>query len=181
MTICTGVCWSPARLVEEGVIPLAEAKCPLCGQQGVDEGHLFCECPKVLAHPHPSVQKSNRFCAEYMRHKNDPKSRALYWGGILPENETKTMDHILETEESLGDINEYGGEEATIYTDGSGGIRSKDEAAQMWVGMGISAKRITNPGQIWCQRSTRRTTNGPKGRTKGHPPLSENYQASQNN
>ena len=40
MTICTGACWSPARLVEEGIIPPEEATCPLCGKQGVDEVHL---------------------------------------------------------------------------------------------------------------------------------------------
>ena len=37
------------------------------------------------------------------------------------------MDNILETEESVGDIHEFSGNDATIYTDGSGGIRSKDK------------------------------------------------------
>ena len=61
MTICTGACWSPARLVEEGVIPLAEAKYPLCGQQGVDEGHLFWECPKCWLTPTPPYKNQIGF------------------------------------------------------------------------------------------------------------------------
>ena len=69
MTICTGACWSPARLIEEDIIPTEEAICPLCRKHGVDEGHLFWECPKVLDHPHPAIQKSNRFCADYIRDK----------------------------------------------------------------------------------------------------------------
>ena len=48
MTICTGACWSPARLVEEGIIKEDEAKCPLCGEKGADEGYLFWECQKVM-------------------------------------------------------------------------------------------------------------------------------------
>ena len=28
MTICTGACWSPARLAEEGIVQPEEAKCP---------------------------------------------------------------------------------------------------------------------------------------------------------
>ena len=41
MIICSGACWSPVRLAEEGIIKDEEAKCPLCGEQGADEGHLF--------------------------------------------------------------------------------------------------------------------------------------------
>ena len=67
MTICAGACWSPARLHEEGIITVEEAVWPLCGQQGADEGHLFWECPKIIENRHPSIQKSNRFCAEYSR------------------------------------------------------------------------------------------------------------------
>ena len=37
MTICTGACWSLARLAEEGIITSNEAKCPLCGILGADE------------------------------------------------------------------------------------------------------------------------------------------------
>ena len=46
MTICTGACWSPARLHEEGIITAEEAVCPLCGHQMADEGHLFLGMPK---------------------------------------------------------------------------------------------------------------------------------------
>ena len=46
MTICTGACWSPARLLEEDIIPTEEAICPLCGKHGVDEGHVFWGMPK---------------------------------------------------------------------------------------------------------------------------------------
>ena len=45
----------------------------------------------------------------------------------MSEKETTPMDTILETEESLGNIHEYSGTEATIFTDGSGGKRSKDK------------------------------------------------------
>ena len=127
MTICTGACWSPARLLEEGIIPQEEAVCPLCGEQGADEGHLYWECPKVLENPHPAIQKTNKFCSEYYRYKADPKKLTLYWRGLVSEQETTPMDPILETEEPLGDIHEYSGTEATIYTDGSGGKRSKDK------------------------------------------------------
>ena len=75
----------------------------------------------------PAIQKSNRFCADYQRDKNHPKNLTLYRRGIVSAKETTPMDTILETEEWLGDIHEYSGEEATIYTDGSGGRRSKDK------------------------------------------------------
>ena len=39
MTRCTGACWSPARLAEDGIITREEAKSPLCGEQDADEGH----------------------------------------------------------------------------------------------------------------------------------------------
>ena len=41
ITICTGACWSPANLLEEGMITPEEAQCTLCGQIDADEGHLF--------------------------------------------------------------------------------------------------------------------------------------------
>ena len=59
MTICTGACWSPARLLEEGIIKPEEAVCPLCGQQDADEGHLFLGMPQSHGGPtprHPKVQ-----------------------------------------------------------------------------------------------------------------------------
>ena len=65
MTICSAECWSPARLLEEGIIKAEEAIRPLCGHPEADEGHLFWECPKVLENRHPPKQKSNKFCAEY--------------------------------------------------------------------------------------------------------------------
>ena len=71
MTICAGACWSPARLLEEGIITAGEAVCPLCGHQQADEGHLFWECPKVQENKHPAIQKSNKLCAEYSRCKGD--------------------------------------------------------------------------------------------------------------
>ena len=61
MTICSGACWSPARLLEEGIITAEDAVCPLCGQPEADEGHLFWECPKVMESRHPAIQKSNKF------------------------------------------------------------------------------------------------------------------------
>ena len=61
MTICTGVCWSPARFVEAGIIQEDEAVCPQYGAHAVDEGHLFWEWPNVKESSHPAIQKSNRF------------------------------------------------------------------------------------------------------------------------
>ena len=104
MTICTGACWSPARLHEEGIITAEEAVCPLCGQEMADEGHLFWECPKVQENKHPAIQRSNKFCAEYMKCKGDEKSRTLFWRGLVSEQDTKPYDHIIETSENLGDI-----------------------------------------------------------------------------
>ena len=107
MTICTGACWSPARLYEEGIIKIDEAKCPLCGHEMADEGHLFWECPKVQENNHPDIQRSNKFCAEYLRIKGDESNRTLYWRGLVSEQDTKPLDQIIETTEDLGDIYIY--------------------------------------------------------------------------
>ena len=106
MTICTGACWSPARLLEEGIINPEEAVCPLCGHQGADEGHLFWECPKVMENKSPAIQKSNRCCAEYSRIKADPKCRSLYWRGLVSEQETIPMGHICDTADILKPISQ---------------------------------------------------------------------------
>ena len=127
MTRCSGACWSPARLLEEGIITAEEAVCPSCGHKEVDEGHLFWECPEVMENRHPSKQKSNSFCAEYSRCKHDPTCRALYWGGLVSEQETTPAGQIFDTVESLGPITEYEDTKVTIFTDGSGGKRTKDK------------------------------------------------------
>ena len=56
MTICTGACWSPARLAEEGMIKPEKAKCPLCGVQDADERRLFWECPKIMEATRPQYK-----------------------------------------------------------------------------------------------------------------------------
>ena len=127
MTICTGACWSPARLYEEGIITAEEAVCPLCGHEMADEGHLFWECPKVQENKHPAIQRSNKFCAEYIRNKGDENSRTLYWRGLVSENDTKPYDHIMATSESLGNIQTCEDKDIIIFTDGSGGKRTKDK------------------------------------------------------
>ena len=65
MSIQTGALWSPQRL-QEADIPAENGahKCPLCGKEGTDEGHLFWECPKVCQNPDARIQKTNRYCDE---------------------------------------------------------------------------------------------------------------------
>ena len=127
MTICTGACWSPARLLDEGIISAEEANCLLCGHPEADEGRLFCECPKVMEGSHPAIHKSNRSCAEYRRIKADPKCRSLYWRGLVSEQETTPMGHIFDTADILKPISECLDPKVTVFTDGSGGKRTKDK------------------------------------------------------
>ena len=51
MTICTGACWSPARLAEEGIIEEDEAKCQLCGELGQMRATSFGDANKLWKHP----------------------------------------------------------------------------------------------------------------------------------
>ena len=99
MNTYAGACWSPARLLEEGIITAKEAVCPRCGHQQADEGYLYWECPKVQENKLPAIQKSNKFCAEYSRCKGDVKNRTLYWRGLVSEQETIPSGPILETVE----------------------------------------------------------------------------------
>ena len=124
MTICSGACWSSARLLEEGIITAEDAVCPLCGQPEADEGHLYWECPKVMEAPHLAIQPSNRFCAEYSREKADIKSRTLYWRGLVSEEETTPMGHIFDTADILKPISGCQDTKVTIFNDGSGGKRT---------------------------------------------------------
>ena len=75
-SITPGALWCPARLEEAG-IPRAEGevahKCPLCGAHAIDEGHLFWEYPKLLQSTDVTIQKTNRYCAEYRRTGLDNK------------------------------------------------------------------------------------------------------------
>ena len=127
MTICTGACWSPARLLEEGIITAEEAKCPLCGHPEADEGRLFWECPRVMEARHPAIQKSNRFCAEYSRCRNDSACRSLYWRGLVSEQETTPIGQIYDTADILKPISECQDNKVTVFIDGSGGKRTKDK------------------------------------------------------
>ena len=76
---------------------------------------------------HPSIQKSNRFCAEYSRCKGDPKNRTLYWRGLVSELETSPAGQIFDTVETLRHISECEDTKVTIFTDGSSGKRTKDK------------------------------------------------------
>ena len=87
----------------------------------------FWECPKVTENRHPSIQNSNRFCAECSRCKNDSKCRTLCWRGLVSEQETTAVGPILDTVETLGPISECEDSEVTIYTDRSGGKPTKDK------------------------------------------------------
>ena len=62
-----------------------------------------------------------------MRCKGDEKSRTLFWRGLISEHDTKPYDHIIETSESLGNIKTCCETKITIFTDGSGGRRTKDK------------------------------------------------------
>ena len=58
MSIQSGALWSPQRLEEAGIeAENGVHKCPLCGKEGTDEGHLFWECPKVCQTLMPGYKK----------------------------------------------------------------------------------------------------------------------------
>ena len=76
---------------------------------------------------HPAIQKSNRFCAEYSREKADIKCRTLYWRGLVSEEETTPMGHIFDTVDISKPISECQDSKVTVFTDGSGGKRTKDK------------------------------------------------------
>ena len=177
MTICTGACWSPARLLEEGMITPDEATCPLCGHQGADEGHLFWKCPKVMEAKHPAIQKSNRFCAEYSRIKEYIKCRTLYWRGLVSEGETTPMGHIFDTADLLKPILECQESKITVFTDGSVGKRTKDKRLRRcgwaWVAPVPGSNEEVQygaRGALWG------ITNSPEGGIACNPSLSEQPQ-----
>ena len=123
MNICTGACWSPARLLEGGIIMPEEAACPRCGHM-LMKATYFWECPKVMEAQHPAIRKSNKFFAEYCRIKADIKCRTLYWRGLVSEEETP-MGHIFDTADILKPISECQDSNVTVFTDGSGGNAPK--------------------------------------------------------
>ena len=49
MSILTGALWSPQRLLQQEIVTPEDegAHCPICGEHGADEGHLFWECPGI--------------------------------------------------------------------------------------------------------------------------------------
>ena len=58
MSIESGVLWCPARWEEAGIPHEGEGhKCPVCGKDGTDEGHLFWECPKVCQNLDAIIKK----------------------------------------------------------------------------------------------------------------------------
>ena len=94
------------------------------------------ECPKVIEHGHPAIHKSNKFCAEYSRCKGDPKSRTLFWRGLVSEQDTTPTGPILDTIETLGPIEECTESKVTIFTDGQGGKEPKTKDCANVVGHG---------------------------------------------
>ena len=116
----------PSQLARRGHSIGGRGHMPTLRTQGADEGHLFWECPKVMESRHPAIQKSNRFCAEYSRCKNDPACRTLYWRGLVSEQETTPMAQIFETIEILTPITECCDKNIVVFTDGSGGKNSDD-------------------------------------------------------
>ena len=87
MSIQSGALWSPQRLQEAGIEAESGVhKCPLCGKEGTDEGHLFWECPKVCQNPDARLQKTNRYCDEYRR--SGLSMKCYWWRGIQPLEET---------------------------------------------------------------------------------------------
>ena len=58
MSIQFGALWSPQRLDAAGIAAEGGVhKCPLCGKEGTDEGHLFWECPKSAKTLMPESKK----------------------------------------------------------------------------------------------------------------------------
>ena len=60
MSILTGALWPPQRLVEQDIIGSEDegAFCPICGEHGADEGHIFWECPGIQSGNHPIIIKN---------------------------------------------------------------------------------------------------------------------------
>ena len=79
MSIMSGALWPPKRLIENKIIDEdgTAAYCPICGEHGVDEGHLFWECPGIQSGSHPIIPKTNRYCREYCSN-NTEENRCWY-------------------------------------------------------------------------------------------------------
>ena len=62
MSIMSGAMWPPSRLLENKIIPEDDpgAYCSICGEHGVDEGHIFWECPGIQSGSHPIIPKTNK-------------------------------------------------------------------------------------------------------------------------
>ena len=73
MSILSEALWPPQRLVEEGVVDNDDvgAFCPICGEYGADEGHIFWECHGIQSGTHLIMIKTNRYWAEYCRNQSD--------------------------------------------------------------------------------------------------------------
>ena len=172
MITCTGVCWSPARLSEQGIVEQSEARCPLCGAEDADEGHLCWECPKVMEAPRPAIQNSNRFSAEHSRIKRDERCRTLYWRGLVSAIDTQVQGHVFDTVDFLGPISECSAHSVNIFTNWSGGTRTNDRRLRRcgwaWV---ILAKGSGKNSYIWSHRLARWGKNSAQGRAESNPPL----------
>ena len=58
--------------------------------------------------PHPSIKKSNRFCAESNKNTADINGRTLFWTGLVSEEETTPMGHIVDTVDLFGNAQPMG-------------------------------------------------------------------------
>ena len=119
MSTLTGTLWLPQRLVETGIAQpdAPEARCPFCGHEGVDEGHLFSECNHVQACAHPAVQKTNRYSSEY--HRNGLCMICYWWRGLQPKEQTTPVHYIRASCHMVGTpVEQDDSETVTVYTDG---------------------------------------------------------------
>ena len=92
--------------------------------------------------PHPSIQKSNRFCAEYSRNKADINCRTLYWRGLVFEEETTPMGHIFDTVDILKPISECLDSKVPVFTDGSGANAPKIKDCEDAAGHGCCHNQV---------------------------------------
>ena len=122
MSNMSGALWPPKRLIENKIVNADDtaAYCPRCGEHGVDEGHLFWECPGIQSGSHPIIPKTNRYCREYCSH-NTAENQCWYWRGIMPSEWTEVPPPTQLVITQLGGRLTAVGNTIVVFTDGSGG------------------------------------------------------------
>ena len=81
--------------------------------------------PQSNGSPPPRHTEIKQILSEYSRIKGD-KNRTSYWRGLVSEEDSTPMGHIFDTVDLLGSVKECLDQRVKIFTDGSGGKRTKD-------------------------------------------------------